>query len=730
MTRRFFPVLLILVGLAALSACTPRAGDSKGAQAVSLPGRKPEIEIQSQAGAEELRRILSEHVSYLASDTLGGREVGTKGITAAERYIAGTFDSLGLDPLPGREDYFLEFTLYRGGYDPEATSLKVAIDGTILEARPGVDFRPFDFSATGPLQGELVFAGYGITAPEYGYDDYRGLETEGKVVLLLRHEPQSPAGSDYFQGADLTRHSLFLTKVENARAHGAAGMLLVTDPKSSIGAEDFRLQGPLSMEPDALTRYRADRQPIPALHISQSFAKSILEVSGLDLEHLQESLDRGTIPSDLQLPDLTAMKGAFVTLSVATEQVPEEVRARNVAAILRGSDPVLRDQWILIGAHHDHLGSFEGEGDTVFNGADDNASGTAGVLALARIFSELDPVPARSIVFATFSAEERGLLGSREMVARQIQTDSIVLMINLDMIGRNPGQAVQVMGSAFSPELESMVEAANRDEQLSLRFSSGPEAAVSDFDPFHRQGIPFLFFFTGVHEDYHGVDDEADRLSYPRLAEVVELAADTVMLAAEATSAPGSTVHVDWAGLSVEVESGRESMTEKPEARVRAVERDSLAEQVGLLEGDRLVEAAGWVPGGTRELRQVFQAVDPGQSLSLTAQRGEEELDFHLSRPHAGYLGVMVGDVEEEWRLGNGLEAKSGLLIRRVLENGPAAAAGLEAGDVLVSVDGTPVGSMNLRGLLTKSGAGVRVELTVIREGERLSIPVTLGRRP
>jgi Zn-dependent M28 family amino/carboxypeptidase len=224
---------------------------------------------------------------------------------------------------------------------------------------------------------------------------------------------------------------------------------------------------------------------------------------------------------------------------VATDQSPEEVRARNAAAVLRGSDPVLRDQWILIGAHHDHLGAFQGEGDTVFNGADDNASGTAGVLALARVFSRLEPAPARSIVFATFSAEERGLLGSREMVLSQIQTDRIVLMINLDMIGRNPDEPVQIMGSASSPELRGLVEAANREEQLPLRFSGGPEAAVSDFDPFYRQGIPFLFFFTGVHDDYHGVDDEAERLSYSRLAGVVKLAGDTVLLAAETTPAPG-----------------------------------------------------------------------------------------------------------------------------------------------------------------------------------------------
>jgi hypothetical protein len=577
MTKRLFPLLLILVILA---VCRPAPGDSGQGEAGSL---------QPGTSQEELQQILYEHVHYLASDALGGREVGSPGIAAAERYIAETFGSLGLKPLPGRNDFFLEFTLYRGGYDAEATTLEVGIDGSTLPARPGVDFRPFDFSAIGALKGELVFAGYGITAPEYGYDDYDELDTEGKIVLLLRHEPPSPAGSEYFQGADLTRHSLFVTKAENARAHGAAGMLLVTDPKSSTGAEDLRLQGPLALERSSLSRHRTDRQPIPALHISQPFAEKILDASGWDLGQLQDSLDQGVDPARLQLD------GATVALNVATEQAAEEVRARNVAAFLRGSDPLLRDQWILIGAHHDHLGCFSGEGDTIFNGADDNASGTAGVLALARILAELDPPPARSIVLTTFSAEEEGLLGSREMASSQIQTDNIVLMINLDMIGRNPGQPLLVMGSASSPDLQRLLEEANREEQLPLRFSSGPEAAVSDYDPFHRLGIPFLFFFTGIHEDYHGTGDEAERISYPRMARVVKLVADTVALAAEMSPSPASTVYVDWPGLAV---------------------------------------------------------------------------------------------------------------------------------------DGMAVGPMNLRPLLTRIGADVRVELTGIREGEPLELPLTLGRRP
>ena len=542
----FAVLLTVLTGLMVLAACGPVPGVSNHDDSGALRS------IRMQSGQTELSGLLSGHVGYLAADALGGRDVGTPGIEEAERYIAEMFASLGLAPLPGRDDYFLEFTLYRGGYDPAATNLQIKIDGTEVRARPGVDFRPFDFSAVGEFQGQLVFAGYGITAPEYGYDDYEGLETEGKIVLLLRHEPHSPAGSEYFQGADLTKHALFLTKAENARAHGAAGMLLVTDPASSTEAEDLRLLGPLALEPGDLNRVHSDRKPIPAVQISQPFAQKLLSASGLDLEQLQESLDRGKSPSALQIV------GMSVSLSVTAERLPQQVQARNVAAFLQGSDPLLREQWILIGAHHDHLGAFSGEGDTVFNGADDNASGTAGVLALAAVLSELDPAPARSIVFVTFSAEERGLLGSRAMTSGQIRPEKVVLMINLDMIGRNPEKPVQAITSGSSPEVKRLVEAANSELQLPLRFSGIPEAAVSDYAPFHRLGIPILFFFTGIHDDYHGIDDEADRISYARLAEVVELAAGTVVRAAEAKQPPGSTVYLDRPGTTVDTAGKRD----------------------------------------------------------------------------------------------------------------------------------------------------------------------------
>jgi S1-C subfamily serine protease len=182
--------------------------------------------------------------------------------------------------------------------------------------------------------------------------------------------------------------------------------------------------------------------------------------------------------------------------------------------------------------------------------------------------------------------------------------------------------------------------------------------------------------------------------------------------------------------MSAKIEGGQVLMSEEVQVLVTAVDRGAAAELEGLREGDRLLEVEGRIPSSGQELSRIFEAVRPGQNLTLTVRRGERELQFRVQRPYAGYLGVMVADVEEEWRFSNDLEVKSGVLVRQVLEDGPAKQAGLQPGDVLVAVDGTSVGPMNLRSLLARIGAGVQVELTIVREGERLSLPVILGRRP
>ncbi len=500
---------IILVPAVALLSC----GSGKAAAGA----------VSEAVGAEELRA----HVRFLASDRLGGRAPGTEGIRDAETYIAGRFRAAGLSPLPGEKDYFLEFTLFRRGYDREASYVALERNGDRSRWDLGEDFLPFHFSDTGTVTGPVVFAGYGITAPEYGWDDYRGLDVEGKIVLVMRHEPGEKDDGNFFEGTKLTRHSYFSAKTANARKHGAVGLLLYTDPLHHPEDEDFMLYGTLGLTPEEPARRRREgfAEGFLAMHVSRDAARVLLGPEAPELSGLQRMADGGTPPSELAVPFGT------VTLNLEKLEKAIPVPVRNVAGYVPGNDPEGKDQWVVVGSHHDHLGTLGGEGDTIYNGADDNASGTAGVIELAEMFGRGGFRPARNIMFITFTSEEEGLLGSRALFEHDLLPEGTVgFMVNLDMIGRNPDRDVQISG-AVAGEMREALDRAAAAENLRIAYGGSDEAG-SDHFPFAERGVPHLFFFTGIHDDYHGVDDEADRIDYERMARIVRTAAAAVRRAA------------------------------------------------------------------------------------------------------------------------------------------------------------------------------------------------------
>lgn len=480
-------------------------------------------EARSLITAAELRT----HVARLASDELAGRETGSPGIAAAERLIAEELRRAGLKPLPGRETFFLDFALYRHTYDPAATALAFTRGEERMTADLGVGFRPFWFSKTGKVEAPVLFAGYGITAPEHKWDDYEGLDAAGKIVLVLRHEPGPNDPASPFAGREHTRHALFVTKARNAVAHGAAGMILFTDPASAdAGADDLRVSGNLSLESTAGNGGGGETVALLAAHISRDVAARLVAPSGHTLESLQKAIDAGTRPREIALGGLAASLAVGGSAAAA-----QEVAARNVAGYLPGSDPRLAEEWIVIGAHHDHLGSIpRAAGDNIFNGADDNASGVAAVLELAERFAAMRPAPPRSLVFMTFSAEEAGLFGSQALFSRAlVPRQRIRFMVNLDMIGRNADQAVRVYGQGVDERLRSQMEASAEALELKWAFvGAGPSPPNSDYGPFMEAGIPFLSYFTGEHRDYHEVGDHADRLEYPRMEALVRWVAEAL----------------------------------------------------------------------------------------------------------------------------------------------------------------------------------------------------------
>jgi len=671
----------------------------------------------STFGTGELRS----HIEYLASDALEGRDTGAPGIKKAETYVAGAFREYGLKPLPGEKNYFVDFTLYRQGYDGAGTRMSIDAGRRGLRAKAGVDFRPFSFSDAGEIEAEVVFAGYGVTAPDLEYDDYAGLDVEGKIVFVLRHEPNERDPESPFNGTETTDHATFTTKARTASDHGAIGMVLVTDPLNHEPGDDLRLGGRLRLERPAEQDEEGGVDPFLAVQISRELADRMLQGSGKTLGDLQTAVDGEVLPAELALPSITA------SLGVRPSARAETVAARNVVGFLEGSDPVLKKERIVIGGHHDHLGAFSGSGDTVFNGADDNASGVSGVLELARAFAALPSRPPRSLVFVTFSAEEKGLLGSKALVEEvSLALDDVVFMLNLDMIGRNGSERVRVFGDGYARGLRETVELANDQKNLVIDFAATSYAGNSDHDPFYRNDIPFLFFFTGTHEDYHQLSDHADKIDFEQMRRILQTAFGLVDRIARAEQPPGFIHHVSWLGMQVEVlaEDG------PPAAVVTGVDLGSRASENGFATGDRLIAFDGEPLGDPARIGEILRGIEPGSTTSMGVRRGTEEMVLEVRRARTGYMGVLTAGVDEDRRRSAGLGPGDGVLLRQVVDDGPSDKAGLRAGDVVLTIAGRPVGRDSLRSVLSQIGAGEKVELTIVRDDERLTLPLVLGQRP
>ncbi|MCO4744512.1 MAG: M20/M25/M40 family metallo-hydrolase [Proteobacteria bacterium] len=679
-----------LLPLALLVACGPAA-------------TAPEVGVSTSA--------FEAHLTELASDAYLGRGTGEEGTRLAADYAARTFKGLGLKPRGGDDDYFAPVSFWATDWDA-STAVQVGDDTLEL----GKDFKPFPFSDEGEVEAEVVFAGYGIQAPEFEWDDYAGLDVKGKIVVLLRHEPrENDSEWKSFDGDVTTEHAAFLAKATLAAELGAVGMILATDPLHHESGDDFRGRQRLRLDkPESVDRGPSEGPQFLAVHASRTAVAKMLESSGKSLVELQEAVDAGTAPAEL------AAQGVRASIAIKASGEPIEVQDRNVVAILPGSNPEKADEIIVIGAHYDHLGAFEGEGDTIYNGADDNASGTSGVLELARVLAE-DP-PERTVAFALFTGEEKGLLGSKAFVRdAHVDIDKVVFMLNLDMISRNGDKPVDILGEAYATGLESIVRESAEEADLDVRFLGTEYAGNSDHDSFYAVNVPFMFFFTGLHDDYHQLSDHADKVDVGRATSLLKAAHGVVRRISAADKAPGFVHHLTWMGVSVK---------QSPDGAVLGnVDADGRAAASGLEKGD-VLHAVDGTALGADEAGGILADVEPGTTLMLDVKRGVEVRSFELTRAKTGYLGVFPGGIEDEVRKKHGLGDDQGFELRQVMEGGPAASGGLQAGDIVISVAGMPVGLRTLSARLARIGAGEDISVGVIRDGERLSLQVALGERP
>jgi hypothetical protein len=470
-------------------------------------------------------RAIRAHVDFLASDELEGREAGSRGGELTTLYIATQLQRFGLESLAAPAEsvaaaapgaFYQRFELEASRYD------EVALEIGGKAFRLGAEFRVFPGSGEGEREGELVFCGYGISASEFQYDDYDGLDLQGKVALILRHEPLEKSGDAWFQGASHTQHARFNVKIQKAVERGAAAVLLVNDPlhcasQGAMGSSGERaIAGLRRGEPRPERRGRAAggrREAVPIFFGAAALLDHLDKALGL--RGLQESIDRERKPASRA----TGLRARF-KVTRRSEVVP----SANVAAALRGSDPALRDEWVLVGAHLDHEGIRDGQ---VMNGANDNASGTAALLLIAEALARQPARPKRSILFVAFHAEEKGLLGSFHYVERPlVPLEKTVAMLNMDMVGRSSGSTVQVFGDGHSRLLERIArETLKRAGIEKPSFGGFQVNARSDHFPFFQKGIPILVYHSDDEGDYHQPTDDADKLTVEVMARIVRAVA-------------------------------------------------------------------------------------------------------------------------------------------------------------------------------------------------------------
>jgi hypothetical protein len=480
-----------------------------------LAGPSPAKEAEPQFTSKEFL----EPIKFLASDKLKGRGDGTKELDEAAQYIAKRFKKFGLKPVGDNGTYLQRFRITVGAQMGPNNSVTYQSGATRTALTPGQDFVPFSFSEAVRVQAPLVFAGYGITAPEFNYDDYKGVDAKGKIVLVLRHEPQENDEKSVRAGKQLTTHAEIVNKAINARNHGAVGMILVNDLGNHPG------------EPDELVKFGTltgpEEMQVAALQVKAPVVDEWLKPSGKSLEDLRQAIDK-----DLSNHSFALEPSAQVALSVDVKRVRKEVS--NVIGVLKGQDEKLAGQCIVVGAHYDHLGLGDQHSlapsqiGQIHHGADDNASGTSAVLELADGLGHERPRSTHTLVFVAFAGEETGLLGSSYYTNHPAcSLDKTLAMVNMDMIGRVSKNKLYIGGTGTSPGFKKLVEEADRDLGFDLSYS-GSGYGASDHMSFTVRSVPVLFFFSGLHSDYHKPSDTWEKINAEDGAKVVRLVAQVV----------------------------------------------------------------------------------------------------------------------------------------------------------------------------------------------------------
>ncbi len=566
--------------------------------------RKPEIT------AKELKA----DVYFLASDSLKGRKPGTREADIAANYIRKQFIASGLKLIC--DSGFQYFDIVTNVTAGSLNNLKFGdFQGTF-----GQDFMPVAYSSNGTVSGQVVFTGYGfdIDQDSLKWNDYEGVDVKGKWVMFFRGDPELDNNESKF-----IPYTEIRGKVLVAKDHGAAGVLIVTPVEVD---KNDRLIGLHSENNDVTSG-------IPVINIKREVGDMLLKASGFKLDSLEKILNKTRKPKTLVIPTM---------VSASAEIIQEKARTENVVGMIEGTDPVLKNEYIVVGGHYDHLG-FGGPGtgsrmpDTVaiHNGADDNASGTAMVIELAGKLASENNRLKRSIIFISFSGEEMGLLGSKYFTDHSpVDMKKIKAMFNFDMVGRfdKEKNAISISGTGTSLEADSIIRI--YEKGLSFAVTHSPDGyGPSDHASFYASNIPVFFFTTGSHMDYHTPFDKADKLDYQKEKEIGDFANDLIvnvdnMPRALTFHESGKKEGYGRGGRRMKVTLGIMpdfAGTEKKGLRVDGVTKDGPAYRGGMLKGDIITAINGLSVGNIYEYMSRLGKLKQGQTINVEVIRNEKK---------------------------------------------------------------------------------------------------------
>ena len=508
---------------------------------------------------------ITSRIKYLASDQLEGRGVTTDGINKAADYIARHFEQLGLNVASYSGTPFQPFEISTGvELGPDENNFLRITGPDSGEGAYSADlvldyeFNPLAIGATGKFDAGVVFAGYGIEAPDLGYDDWANLDVKNKVVVILRKEPQQNNPESKFDGVKSSRHATFQAKVSNAYQRGAAAVILVNDaaqPGKYLSGLKHALSQ-YSAQLKALTSTFEELDPPNAEEIAKhkkalreaanNISDTVSELGG-DGDAILGFTEAGAGTSRKSMPVFFARRADIESeidkslqpivgllegwkINGSADLIQNRAAVKNVIGVLEGSGK-LKHETVVIGAHYDHLG-YGGQGSLapwtmeIHNGADDNSSGTTGMMEIATLLAKTKEKDRRRVVFIAFSAEERGLIGSSYYVNNPLfKLEDTVAMINLDMIGRLSENKLIVTGTGTSPSWAPFLD--ELDANHDFVFTRQPEGTgPSDHQSFYLKGIPVINLFTGLHEFYHRPSDDPEIINYAGIAKIVEYGAD------------------------------------------------------------------------------------------------------------------------------------------------------------------------------------------------------------